>query len=255
MLEGRELSIGVSGKLWKNVLVMYDRQTDTLWAHLTGEGIVGPLKGKRLNTLPAAMMTWAEWKRLFPGTKVLKKNTGRFAALFGGSSRDPYEGYYYSSRAGVIPQKYRDNRLHPKTFLVAVALVPPAGGKRLAKVYPFADLNRAGVVNDDFAGRKLLVSYCEAAKSGLVFDRTVKGRVLTFEPVARNGAEKASKKEAGGCDTMRDRETGTRWLRLSGTAVSGPMKGQQLRRIQSTQSFWFGWKDYYPKSEVYKHPK
>ena len=47
MLEGREFSIGVSGKLWKFFLVMYDRQTDTLWSHLTAEGLLGPLKGKR----------------------------------------------------------------------------------------------------------------------------------------------------------------------------------------------------------------
>ncbi len=251
MLEGRELSIGVSGKLWKNVLIMYDRQTDTLWSHLTGKGVVGPLKGKQLKTHPAAMMTYAEWKHLFPGTKVLKKNTGRFDSFFSSSSRDPYEGYYYSSRAGVIPQKYRDNRLHPKTFLVGVTLAPPTGGEKLAKVYPFADLNRAGVVNDDFAGRKLLVSYCETAKSGLVFDRAVKGRTLTFESVSENGA----KKEKGGCAFMRDRETGSQWVGLTGEAVAGPMKGQKLRRIQSTQSFWFGWKDYYPKSKVYRHPK
>jgi hypothetical protein len=73
MLEGREFSIGVSGKLWKFFLVMYDRQTDTLWSHLTAEGLLGPLKGKRLNSLPSAMMTWTELKRLFPGTRVLKK--------------------------------------------------------------------------------------------------------------------------------------------------------------------------------------
>jgi hypothetical protein len=249
MLEGRELSMGVSGKLWKNVLIMYDRQTDTLWSHLTGEGLIGPLTGKRLKTLPAAMMKYSEWKRLFPDTKVLKKDTGRFGGLFS-SGGDPYEGYYYSSRAGVIPQKYRDNRLHPKTFIVAVALAPSEGAPKKAKVYPFADLNRAGVVNDAFAGRKLLVSYCESAKSGVVFNRQLNGKELTFQPELHKG-----KKGAGGCDFMRDRETGSQWVRLTGAAVSGPMKGQKLHQIPSTLSFWFGWKDYYPKSEVYKHPK
>ncbi len=87
VLEGRELSIGVSGKLRNNVLIMYDRQTDTLWSHLLGEGLIGPLKGKRLVSLPSAMMTYGEWKRLFPGTRVLKKA--------GGASGD------YSTRAGT----------------------------------------------------------------------------------------------------------------------------------------------------------
>ena len=190
------------------------------------------------------MMTFAEWKRLFPDTKVLQKNVGRFRSLFG-SRGDPYEGYYYSSQTGVIPQKFRDNRLHPKTFLVGLTL--EAGGKERAKVYPFADLNRAGVVNDAFAGRELLVSYCESAKSGVVFDRRMEGKLLTFEPV---GEEKK-----GSCRLMRDKETDSRWVLLTGRAVEGPLKGKKLRMIPSTQSFWFGWKDFYPKSEIYRHGK
>ncbi len=249
MLEGRELSIGVSGKLWKNVLVMYDRQTDTLWSHLTAEGLVGPLKGKRLASLPSAMMTWAEWKRLFPGTKVLKK----IAGLLGSSSRDPYEGYYYSSRAGVIPQKFQDNRLHPKTFLVGVVLGSGSSEKKKAKVYPFAELNRAGVVNDSFAGRELLVSYCESAKSGVVFGRRLGEKLLTFEIDGKNGSKPEAIGAKGGCRLMRDRETGSRWVLLTGKAVEGPLKGKKLEKITSTQSFWFGWKDYYPKSAIYRH--
>jgi hypothetical protein len=29
------------------------------------------------------------------------------------------------------------------------------------------------------------------------------------------------------------------------------MAGKRLLQLPSTQSFWFGWKDYYPKSEVF----
>ena len=122
-LDGQKLSFGVSGKLWKNVLIMYDRQTDTLWSHLTGEGLIGPLKGKRLGTFPAAMMRYSEWTQLYPDTLVLKKKLkGMGGSVFRSSSRDPYEGYYYSSQTGVIPEKYRDNRLHPKTLVVALTL-------------------------------------------------------------------------------------------------------------------------------------
>ncbi len=150
----------------------------------------------------------------------------------------------------MIPQKYRDNRLHPKTFVVAVALAS-GGGPKKAKVYPFADLNRAGVVNDIFAGKDLLVSYCESAKSGVVFERRLEGRVLTFESEAKMGSKKTA--SGAGCSLMRDRETGSRWVLLTGKAVEGSLKGKNLNMIPSTQSFWFGWKDYYPKSEVYRH--
>ena len=249
-LDGKKLSFGVSGKLWKNVLIMYDRQTDSLWSHLTGEAVIGPLKGKRLGTFPAAMMRYSEWTQLYPDTLVLKKNTGR-GSVFGNPSRDPYEGYYYSSQTGVIPEKYRDNRLHPKTLLVALALdSPKEKGEQVAKVYPFADLNRAGVVNDRFAGRDVVVTYCEGAGTGVVFDRVLKGETLEFELVTSKNA-----KGAAACRFMKDRKTGSRWQRLTGLAVDGPMKGARLNQLSTTLAFWFGWKDYFPKSEIYRHTK
>ena len=52
-VEGRSYTFGVSGKLWKNGLVMYDHQTETLWSGVTGEALQGPLTGKRLTILAA----------------------------------------------------------------------------------------------------------------------------------------------------------------------------------------------------------
>lgn len=250
-LGDKKLSFGVSGKLWKNVLIMYDRQTDTLWSHLTGEGLIGPLKGERLKTFPAAMMRYSEWKQLYPDTLVLKKKLKGMGGAFRSPSRDPYEGYYYSAQTGVIPEKYRDSRLHPKTLLVGLALdSPKEKGGQVAKVYPFADLNRAGVVNDRFAGRDVLVTYCEGAGTGVVFDRVLNGKTLEFELVTSKGA-----KGAAACRFMKDKKTGSRWQRLTGLAVDGPLAGARLNQLSTTLAFWFGWKDYFPKSVIYRHPK
>ena len=62
MIDNEEYTFGVSGKLIMNVLVMYDRQTDSLWSQLIGEAVDGPLKGTVLEFLPAWQTTWAEWK-------------------------------------------------------------------------------------------------------------------------------------------------------------------------------------------------
>ena len=245
MLDGKELTMGVSGKLWKNVLIIYDRQTKTLWSHLTGGGVFGPLKGKRLKTFHSAFMTFSEWTKLNPDTKVLQKKGGIFG-LTRSSSRDPYEGYYYSRQTGIIPQKYRDNRLHPKTFIVGLVL-DDAAGKRIAKAYPFDALNKAGVVNDTFAGRDLVVSYCHGARSGVIFDRNLDGKKLSFE--AKGVSQKGGKE----CLLMKDSETGSTWQGLTGVSLDGPLKGKRLTPVQSTHAFWFGWKDYYPKSEIYKN--
>ena len=53
-VEGRELTFGVSGKLFKNALVMYDRETRSLWSHFSGEALSGPMKGRRLERAAAS---------------------------------------------------------------------------------------------------------------------------------------------------------------------------------------------------------
>ena len=54
----RVVEFGTSGLLWNSALVMYDRQTETLWSHFNGEGIVGELTGVELATYPVATVSW-----------------------------------------------------------------------------------------------------------------------------------------------------------------------------------------------------
>lgn len=61
-IEGSEFSFGVSGKLIRNVLVMYDRQTESYWSQLLGEAVEGEMVGTKLEFLPSWMMTWEAWK-------------------------------------------------------------------------------------------------------------------------------------------------------------------------------------------------
>ena len=44
-LEGRVLDFGTSGRLFNSSLVMYDRQTESLWTHFDGRAVVGALTG------------------------------------------------------------------------------------------------------------------------------------------------------------------------------------------------------------------
>ena len=65
-MERRTLTFGVSGMLLRDSLVMFDRQTDTLWTQVDGRAIKGALTGRRLEIVPAVHATWKEWKRLYP---------------------------------------------------------------------------------------------------------------------------------------------------------------------------------------------
>ena len=51
VVDGATLDFGTSGKLYKSDLVMYDRQTHSLWAQMEGRAIVGARAGTRLELL------------------------------------------------------------------------------------------------------------------------------------------------------------------------------------------------------------
>ncbi len=222
-INGNVLDFGVSGKLIMNVLVMYDRQTDSLWSQLLGEAVEGELKGEALEYLPSWQTTWEDWKTRHPETLALVKG---YSGL-----RDPYFGYYASNQAGVIGEASRDQRLPTKEFIVGVAIDDEA------VAYAFSTLNDEPVVNDTVANVPVLVVFDAHNASGVVFERNVEGQVLTFE------------QDRGSIVT--DTNTGTTWDGLTGEALEGELAGTQLARVRSTLSFWFGWKDFYPETRIY----
>jgi hypothetical protein len=88
-VDGRELSFIVSGMLWRDSLIMMDRETETLWSHVTGEAIHGPLAGKRLEAIPVAHTTWEQWKAAHPDTLVMTKDVPVRGSVYEGYHNDP----------------------------------------------------------------------------------------------------------------------------------------------------------------------
>ena len=69
-----ELTLGVSGKLVDGNLVMYDRETDSLWLQSSGEGLEGSLAGRQLQELDEeqwGIVRWGDWRKAHPDTLVL----------------------------------------------------------------------------------------------------------------------------------------------------------------------------------------
>lgn len=147
------LSFGVSGSLYRNSLVLYDRETKTLWSHLLGVGLRGPLEGTRLTTIPSVVTTWSAWRRAHPRTRAL--DAGR-------APYDAYEGYYRSSQRGIQRVRRLDTRLGQKELVLAV-LSPSA------KAYAFRDLERLGRIQDTLAGRRIEIVYDAQAESAAAF--------------------------------------------------------------------------------------
>ena len=49
---------------------------------------------------------------------------------------------------------------------------------------------------------------------------------------------------------FRDSETGSTWTML-GTAISGPLEGQQLLPIATYSAFWFAWSSFWRGTEIW----
>jgi hypothetical protein len=223
-INGEEHTFGVSGKLIMNALVMYDRQTESLWSQILGQAIEGPLTGTQLEFVPALHTTWEAWKAEHPDTLALVKG---YSGVF-----TPYSRYFQSPDAGVLGEARRDDRLYVKEFVIGVE----QNGEAVA--YPFGALNQEPVVNDVIGGEPVLVVFDTGPGAGAVFSRrTAGGQTLTFS--VRDGL------------TLTDAETGSTWAGLRGEATHGPLAGTRLASVKSTAVFWFGWKDWYPDTRVH----
>lgn len=224
IINGEEAFFGVSGKLIRNVLVMYDKETSSLWSQLYGEAVAGSLLGTKLEYLPSVMTTWSNWRETHPDTLAIQKG------FFG--NQDPYLNYYYSPNAGVIGSTNSDDRLQTKEFVIGVEV------GQYSKAYSFSKLNDEPVVNDEIGDKQIVVIFDKVTATGVVWDREISGgQVLEF--VYEEGLQ------------MRDTITGTLWDGLSGVALQGELVGTSLTRVKSTQSFWFGWVDLYEDTELY----
>ena len=116
--KGKTRSFGVSGLLYNSDVLMYDRETESLWSQLMMQAISGPAAGEKLGWLPSQIVTWDAWKDKNPQGKILSTDTGHRRDY----TRQPYAGYEKSSET-YFPVKHQNTlHLHPKAW-VAGALI------------------------------------------------------------------------------------------------------------------------------------
>jgi len=162
IIQGSRKTFGVSGLLYNSDVLLYDRQTETLWSQLLFEAVAGPLKGKSLEIIPTANTTWKNWKEQYPNTLVLSEDTG-FNRNY---SLNPYPGYE-TSDAIYFPLSNYDDRFKPKELVIGIEV----NGKY--KAYPFSTLNKLQKkeITDVFQSKTLTIIYDSEANSAEIFDK------------------------------------------------------------------------------------
>jgi len=148
-IDGKRLEFGVSGLLFNSDVLLYDRQSKSLWSQIKTTAVTGKMKGTRLDVIPLANTTWRDWQTRYPDSQVLSMDTG-FRRNY---EVNPYPNYGQNGRL-YFPVGEEDQRYHRKSMVLGLEI----NGR--FKAYPFDELQKAPPrFADQFQGRRFEVRY------------------------------------------------------------------------------------------------
>jgi hypothetical protein len=196
---GQVLTFGISGDLWQDNMIMYDQETRSMWSQVLGEAKRGQFKGTRLNQVSSFLTDWRSWRSQYPLATVVVLDR----------SRQEFNREFYRA---------------PERFVLAIA----EGEK--AKTWDLSDLSQRQVINDEWDGRPVLAVFDRASATARLFDRTCRGKVLSFHLEGKK---------------LVDRATRTSWSPISGRAVSGPLLGRHLAPLPALVTYRTRWQQFH----------
>lgn len=210
--ERGETTFGVSGKLVNNNLVMYDRESDSWWSQILGTSYKGTLEGQSLRQFPLIWTRWRRWRKAFPETEVLSRETGYIRNY----TSDPYGGYspthgYYKDSPTLFEPLRSDDRYHAKKVFLATRGAP-------------------GIV----AVEKSMVGFHKVIEAGdyvAVHDQTFDAARLYHNP-----------------DGLEFEWTEGSVIGPSGTYDPANLP---LESVMAFDAMWFAWAGFYPDTAVY----
>jgi len=156
-VRGQVLRFGVTGKLRRSDMVMYDRETQSWWQQAEGRGIVGRMNGVQLRQLPSWMESWAAFKARNPQGLVMAEPA--FNRDYG---RNPYRGYDSSARPFLYNGEMPPHGISPLVRVVRVG----------DRAWPLTRLAEAGEVSE--AG--VVISWSAGQASALDSAKIANGR-------------------------------------------------------------------------------
>ncbi len=229
-VDGRVLHFHLAGINNQN-FIMRDEETGSWWQQVTGEAVLGPLKGHQLKPVFHDEISFALWKREKPQGRVLRPDERILAA----EEYAPANWEERMARAPVLSQfKKAGQDLEPRATVIGIRL------NGVAKAYPLTTLQKQSPIVDSIGGVPVVIVVGEDNRSVRAFESTVDGRKLEF--FVKPGTSPLQ---------LIDGENGSLWD-FSGRATAGPLAARQLKKVAVLEDYWFDWKAYNPKTAVYE---
>lgn len=240
-IDGTETTFGTSGRLYASALVMYDRATESLWTHFDGRSVIGVLAGHRLDIIPSPLLGWADFRASHPEGVVLDRDRTGHTRNYGAN---PYTGYDDPSGHPFLLRGFDvDERSAAMQRIVGVESEDETKAWTLDVIQD----GEASVTADTVAGDDIVILWKSGQTSALERSQIAAGRdvgsVGVFLPTV-DGETLIFHAEGG---DFVDDQTGSTWT-VAGTAVAGPMEGEQLDRLHHFDTFWFAWSTYRPET-------
>ena len=111
----------------------------------------------------------------------------------------------------------------------------------IAKAYPIRILDRHEIVNDNFADEGVVVTYCPLCFSGMAFS-------ISTDSIARTFG--VSGLLFNSDVLLYDHQTGSLWSQIRSQAISGALKGTEIRPVVTAHTTWPDWLSRYPDTQV-----
>jgi hypothetical protein len=238
---GQILDFGTTGRLRYSNLIMYDRQTETWWQQATGDAIAGELTGAQLEFYPASMISWGDFKSLYPDGKVLSHETG-YSRNYG---NNPYFGYDNINQTPFLFNGMTPDQLPPMARVLTVEL------NSEAVAYPYEVLRERKVINDTVGGEDIVVFWAEGTASALDTREIPDGREVGAAVAYSRLLDRRTLTFSFAGEIILDELTGSEW-NILGQAAAGEMTGKQLTPVVSINHFWFSWAAFKPETRVYQ---
>jgi len=109
-----------------------------------------------------------------------------------------------------------------------------------AKAYPIQFLGYHHQVHDTVGGKPMIITYCTVCRTGRVYEPVVNGKPEKFRLVGMDHFNAM----------FEDATTNSWWRQVTGEAITGKLKGQQLPEFFSTQTSLEDWLQLNPNSLI-----
>ncbi len=147
-IDGKLYTFGVSGLLYQSDVLMYDRETQSLWSQLAMKSISGLKVGSKLTWLTSEHLSWKAWREKYPKGEVLSTETG-----FNRNYKSKAYASYFASDQMMFPVPVTRKELAKKAWVIGVII------DGLAKAYPVNKLSADNVIEDKLGSKQFTIKY------------------------------------------------------------------------------------------------